>query len=36
MSTDLIAALGRVTTADNIRKISGENYMRVFSQVQAT
>jgi len=34
--TDLIAALGRVTTADNIRKISGENYMRVFSQVQAT
>jgi len=32
---DLIAALGRITTADNIRKISGENYMRVFSQVQA-
>jgi len=32
---DLIAALGRITTADNVRKISGENYMRVFSQVQA-
>lgn len=32
---DLVAALGRITTAENIRKIAGENYMRVFDQVQA-
>jgi membrane dipeptidase len=31
---DLIAALGRVTTVENIRKIAGENYMRVLAQVQ--
>lgn len=32
---NLLAALGRITSADNIRKITGENYMRVFSQVQS-
>jgi membrane dipeptidase len=32
---NLVAALGRITTAANIRKITGENYMRIFSQVQA-
>ena len=34
--TDPVAALGRVTTAENIRKIGGEKYMRVLSQVQGT
>jgi membrane dipeptidase len=33
---NLVAALGRITTAANIRKITGENYMRIFSQVQGT
>jgi membrane dipeptidase len=32
---NLISALGRITNAENVRKITGENYMRVFEQVQA-
>jgi membrane dipeptidase len=33
---DLIAALRRITTPENVRKIVGENWMRVLGQAKAT
>jgi membrane dipeptidase len=32
---DLIAALKKITTPENVRKISGENWMRVLGQTKA-
>jgi membrane dipeptidase len=34
--TDLIAAIRKLTTPENARKILGENWMRVFGQAKAT
>jgi membrane dipeptidase len=33
---DLMAALRRITTPENVRKIAGENWMRVLGQAKAT
>ena len=32
---DLIAALKKITTPENVRKITGENWMRVLGQAKA-
>ena len=32
---DLIAALNRITTPENVRKVSGENWFRVLDQAKA-
>jgi membrane dipeptidase len=34
--TDLIAALNRITTPENVRKIAGENWLRVLDQAKAS
>jgi membrane dipeptidase len=34
--TDLVAALDRVTTVENVRKIAGENWFRVLDQAKAS
>jgi len=34
--TDLIAALERITTAENVRKVAGENWLRVLDQAKAS
>jgi membrane dipeptidase len=33
---DLMAALRRITTPENVRKIVGENWMRVLGQAKAS
>ena len=33
---DLLAALRKITTPDNVRKIAGENWMRVLGQAKVT
>jgi len=32
---DLVAALNRITTPENVRKVSGENWFRVLDQAKA-
>lgn len=34
--TDLVAALNRITTPENVRKIAGENWFRVLDQAKAS
>jgi membrane dipeptidase len=34
--TDLVAALSRITTPENVRKIAGENWFRVLDQAKAS
>ena len=34
--TDLVAALNRITTVENVRKIAGENWFRVLDQAKAS